>query len=230
MPRKEPPKDVAAKEPSQGQSAYARLLEAIRRGELKPGDRLTEMELADRLDVSRTPVREAIRRLEADGLVAYEPHVGAVIRKLDYNEVMELYDVRTVLECTAARMAAKAALDIEISELEVLNAEMAAAVGDTQRLFQVNRQFHLSLLDAAKNRYLVKTVNALQKTLLILGTTTLGEADRAQETIKEHEKLLAALRARDADAAEAAMKSHIETAHRMRLRQLRGRVRPLDED
>ncbi|CCQ74537.1 GntR family transcriptional regulator [Magnetospira sp. QH-2] len=215
---------------SQSQSAYARLLEMIRAGNLGPGDRLTETDLAQRLDVSRTPIREAMRRLEADGLVVHEPHRGAVIRTLDYNEVMELYEVRAVLESTAARMAARSASEIEISELATLNGEMAKVIGDADEVFRLNRQFHLGLLDSAKNRFLVKSVNALQKTLLILGPTTLAEADRAEETVDEHEELLVALRNRDADSAEAAMKQHIEKAHRMRLRQLRDRVRPLDEE
>ncbi len=223
-------KPFPRKEPPQGQGAYARLLEEIRTGALQPGDRLTETELAARLNVSRTPIREAIRRLEADGLVIHEPRVGAVIRTLDYSEVMELYEVRTVLECTAARMAAKAASEIEVSELEELNQEMAKLTNDATAMFELNRQFHLSLLDAAKNRFLVKSMNALQKTLLILGASTLAETERAQETIDEHEALLAALRAGDAAGAEAAMKHHIEKAHRMRLRQLRDRDRPIDAE
>ena len=103
-------------------------------------------------------------------------------------------------------------------------------IGDPSAMFELNRLFHLSLLDAAKNRFLVKTVNALQKTLLILGPSTLAETDRAEETVREHGAVLAALRAGDAGAAEAAMRQHIENAHRVRLRQLRQRVRPLEAE
>lgn len=225
-----PTRDAPPRDAPHGQSAYLRLLEAIHAGDLKPGDRLTETDLAQRLNVSRTPVREAMRRLEADGLVGHVPRVGAVIRTLDYGEIMELYEVRAVLECTAARLAARAASDLEIAELADLNAEMAGAVGDAARMFELNRQFHLALLDAAKNRFLVKSVNALQKTMLILGPSTLSETERAEETIDEHGALLDALKAHDAEAADAAMRFHIERSHRVRLRQLRARVRPLDSE
>ena len=111
-----------------------------------------------RLSISRTPVREAIRRLEADGLVTHEPRVGAVMRTLDYAEVMELYEMRTVLEGTAARMAARSAGAVEIAELAALNAEMAARPRRPARLAALNRRFHLTLIDAARNRYLVTAV------------------------------------------------------------------------
>ncbi|WP_212524499.1 GntR family transcriptional regulator [Actibacterium sp. MT2.3-13A] len=225
------PDDTTSRgETSQGQGAYARLLEEIRSGALRPGDRLTETELAKRLQISRTPVREAIRQLEADGLVTHVPRVGATIRTLGYSEVMELYEMRAVLEATAAGMAARSASEIEIAELEAINAEMAGARDDGARLYALNRQFHLTLLDAAKNRFLVKSMNALQKTLLILGPSTLEEAARAEEALAEHAAVIAALKARDAATAEATMRRHIEAAHRLRLRQLRDRARPIESD
>tara|TARA_R110002110_G_scaffold50083_7_gene148534 strand:- start:4225 stop:4908 length:684 start_codon:yes stop_codon:yes gene_type:complete len=210
----------------QGNTAYRRLLEEIRQGALPPGARLRETELAERLGISRTPIREAIRQLEADGLVAHIPRQGATIRVLDYSEVMELYEMRTVLEGTAARLAARAASNIELEELASLNAELAAAK-DSRTAYDLNRQFHMTLLDAAKNRYLTKSVNALQKTLLILGPTTLALADRASGAVQEHGEVLTALKARDGSRAEAAMRAHIEAAHRVRLRTLRDRERPL---
>lgn len=211
----------------QGNGAYRRLLDEISCGELLPGARLRETELAERLGVSRTPVREAIRQMEADGLVVHVPRQGATIRELDYSEVMELYEMRAVLEGTAARLAARAASGIELDELAALNDELAAAPGPTEA-YQLNRQFHMTLLDAAKNRYLIKSVNALQKTLLILGPTTLLEPARAQQAVAEHRDLLVALKNRDGVQSEALMRTHIEAAHRVRLRALRGRERPID--
>jgi len=210
-----------------GNAAYRQILAEIRSGALLPGARLRETELAERFGISRTPVREAIRLLEADGLVAHIPRQGATIRLLDYTEVMELYEMRAVLEGTAARLAARAASDMELDELTALNAEMASAK-DTATAYELNRQFHMTLLDAAKNRYLVKSVNALQKTLLILGPTTLIESIRAQDAVGEHDAILKALRDRDGLRAEAAMRAHIEAAHRVRLRALRGRERPIE--
>jgi DNA-binding GntR family transcriptional regulator len=211
----------------QGNGAYRRLLEEISRGDLLPGARLRETELAERLSISRTPVREAIRQLEADGLVAHVPRQGATIRVLDYTEVMELYEMRAVLEGTAARLAARAASDLELDELAALNEELAATE-DLRLAYDLNRQFHLTLLDAAKNRYLVKSVNALQKTLLILGSSTLVEAERASQAVKEHADVLDALKDRDGARAEALMRAHIEAAHRVRLKTLRNRERPID--
>lgn len=211
---------------SQGGAAYKRLLEDIARGDLAPGARLRETELAERLGISRTPVREAIRQLEADGLVAHIPRQGATIRQLDYPEVMELYEMRTVLEGTAARLAARAASELELDELEALNAELSRASG--RAAYVLNRQFHMTLLDAAKNRYLIKSVQSLQKTLLIIGQSTLMDATRAADAVAEHARVLQALRARDGAQAEALMRDHIEQAHRARLRALRHRDRPID--
>lgn len=205
----------------QGREAYASLVADIRAGRLRPGDRLTETEIAKRMGISRTPVREAIRQLESDGLVVHLPRVGAVVRRLDYAEITELYEMRSVLEGTAARFAARAASDVEISELSAINDEMAAAAQDTARLFETNRQFHAVLLNAARNRFLVKAVEAVNKTLLILGPSTLEEGSRSAEAIREHGAILDALRAHDGDAAELTMRRHIEAAHRARLRQLR---------
>lgn len=210
-----------------GSGVYRHLLDEIGRGDLLPGARLREAELAERLGVSRTPVREAIRQMEAEGLVVHVPRQGASIRMLDYTEVMELYEMRAVLEGTAARLAARAASDIELDELTALNEELAA-VADAQMAFKLNRQFHLTLLDAAKNRYLVRSVNALQKTLLILGPSTLIGEDRARQAVIEHNDVLTALRNRDGEQAEMLMRVHIEAAHRVRLKALRGRERPTD--
>ncbi len=212
----------------QGQEAYDRLIDAIRAGELAPGDRVTETDLAARLGISRTPVREAIRLLEADGLVTHVPRVGAVIRRLDYSEVTELYDMRTMLEATAAGLAARAASEVEIDEIAAINAEMAQTDDPVLRA-ELNRQFHFALLDAAKNRYLTRAVSTLQKSMLILGPTTMTETKRAEQAIDEHEWIVAALRARDVVEAEHGMRTHMQGAQRMRLRQLRLRERMAEE-
>ncbi len=209
------------REVSTGRDAYARLLDEIRDGRLRPGDRLTETDIAARLGVSRTPVREAIRKLEADNLVSHVPHQGAMIRMLDYAEISELYEMRAVLEGTAARLAARVASEVELSELEAINAEMEAALGDGALLSRANRQFHAILTNAARNRFLVRSVAAVQTTLLILGPSTMQDSGRAAKAVAEHRAVLDAIRQRDGATAETLMRRHIAGAHRSRLRQLR---------
>lgn len=215
---------------SQPAGAYALLLQEITSGRLEPGARITETELAERLQMSRTPVREALRRLEAEGLVTHKPRVGVIVRQLSYSELMELYEMRWVLEGTAARLAARAASDVEIEELAAINDEMAACAGDGAALYALNRQFHTTLIAAARNRYLVKSVRSIELTLQILGPTPLREMRRAQEVIAEHAGVVEALRARDGAGAEAAMRAHMDAAQRTRLRQLRKHGRLSESD
>lgn len=204
-----------------GDSVYERLCRDIQSGVLAPGSRLREAEIAERLSVSRTPVREAIRRLEADGLVDHLPRSGAAVRRLDYSEMMELYEMRTVLEGTAARLAARAASPVELEELAAINDDMAASGGQHERLFQLNRQFHRRLLDAARNRFLLKSMATIENTLLILGASNMYRPERAVAAIAEHAEVLDALFARDGAGAEAAMRRHMERAQFARLQNMR---------
>lgn len=212
----------------QGQTIYRSLLDEIRDGRLVPGARLREVEISERLRCSRTPVREAIRLLESEGLVVHLPRQGATIRSLDYSEIMELYEMRAVLEGTAARLAARAASEVEIDALTKLNEEFGAAPDD-RRAAALNRQFHHILLNAAKNRFLLKSVHVLQKTMLILGPTTLMQRERVEAAHAEHRRILDMLAARDGAAAEAEMRAHIEAAQHVRLTSLRSIALSPDE-
>lgn len=204
----------------QGRLIYHRLLDEIRAGDLLPGTRLREAEIAERLGSSRTPVREAIRLLESDGLVSHVPRQGATIRSLDYAEIMELYEMRAVIEGTAARLAARAASQVEIDALTALNDEFGHARNEREAA-TLNRQFHQMLLNAAKNRFLVRAVDSLQKSMLILGPTTLMEQARISDAYREHRSIIDAILARDSQRAEAEMRAHIETAQHVRLKSLR---------
>ena len=204
-----------------GASVYGRLLAEIRGGTLQPGARLTETEIAARLGVSRTPVREAIRRLESDGLVSHRPRAGAIVRRLDHAETMELYEMRCVLEGTAARLAAGAAGEAKLVELEAINTEMAAATEEGKRA-ALNRQFHDALARAARNRFLLRSAGAVSSALMVLGPSTMSLSDRAGDAVREHAGILAAIRARDGVEAEALMRAHIEGAQKVRVRMRRG--------
>jgi DNA-binding GntR family transcriptional regulator len=137
---------------------------------------------------------------------------------------MELYEMRAVLEGTAARMAARAASDLEIDELVALNETLSQA-GIGPEAVRLNRLFHANLLDSAKNRYLARSVASLQKALLILGPTMLSDHARAKAADTEHRRILDALKARDEAGAELAMRNHIEASQRLRIRSLRDRDR-----
>jgi len=202
---------------SQSEVAYQRLLQAIARGQLSPGTRLREVELSERLGLSRTPVREALRALETEGLVQHLPRWGAVVRQLDHAEVMELYEMRAVLEGTAARLAARMASDLELKALGSLNAEFAAA-SDPIVAAELNRRFHRALTGAARNRFLARAVEGFEKTLLILGPTTMMLKARIEEAAGEHARILSALAERDGLRAETEMRAHIEAAQFSRLK------------
>jgi len=207
---------------------YRRILDEIRAGGFTPGQRLREVEIAGRLGHSRTPVREALRLLEADGLVVHQPRLGATLRKMDHPEVMELYEMRAVLEGTAARLAARVASTSELLQLSELNEELGATEHEEQAA-KLNRQFHAILMEAARNRFLLRSMHGLHKTMLLLGQTTLMDAARIAAAREEHRRIIAALEARDGAAAEAAMRGHLEAAQVARLRSLRRHGRPLDK-
>lgn len=202
---------------SNPQTAYDKLLTAIETGQIDPGTRLLETELATKFGVSRTPIREAIRKLESEGIVRHMPRVGAVVRKLGQQEIVELYEMRIVLESTAAEMAAQHASVAEIDTLAALNDDMVTT-DDFIEVAQINRQFHLCIVDAARNQFLIHCYNDLSNTLMLLGKTTLESKQRIEVVSKQHQDIIQALHDRDAGAAADAMRVHMQTslAHRLK--------------
>ncbi|WP_157017150.1 GntR family transcriptional regulator [Mesorhizobium xinjiangense] len=209
---------------SRSEQAYMQIKGAVEAGALAPGSRVRENELAERFGISRTPVRDALRRLEAEGLIAHVPHQGAIIAQLDHQAVIELYDMREVLEGTAARYAARHASEAEIQELAELVAAEEGLEEDAAALARLNRVFHGVLYRAGHNRYLLKTLLALRDSMILLGGTTLALSNRPQSARKEHEAIIAAIAARDADAADQAARHHIRNAQRARLKFLRAEI------
>jgi DNA-binding GntR family transcriptional regulator len=206
---------------SRGEIAYAKLKEAIRAGTLTPGQRIRENEMATRLSMSRTPVREALRRLEADGLLTFAPYRGMVISELDHQAVMELYQMREVLEGTAAGLAARHASEAEIAVLrELMDSDKTGM--EPRRAAQHNRQFHGALYRAAHNRYLLKTLNVLGDAMVLLGMTTLSLTGRSDTAREEHAAIVDAIEQRDVSGAEAAARTHIGNAQRARLKLMFG--------
>ena len=205
---------------SSGEDAYVALYEAMLSGELKPGDRIREAEVAKMLGMSRTPVREAMRQLETQGLLSHQPRKGVTIRKLDHSAITELYLVRVTLEGMAAAEAARHASDAEIEALQDMVASDAMVQADPVRLSRANRVFHQTIYRAAHNRFLLDMLASLEVTMSLLGKTTLSLPDRPAPALEEHRRIVAAIAERAPDDAEAAAKQHIQSAHRARLRLL----------
>ena len=208
---------------SSASDAYERLLSEIEDGGLPPGTRLREAELAERLAISRTPVREALKRLELQGLVAHEPHHGAVVASLDYGEVTELYLLREILEGTAARLAAQHATVTELGVLQRMVDDDRRLVEQPQHLARSNRQFHQQIRDTARNRYVSAALENLRRSLALLAGTTLGSPGRAAQAVEEHAAIVECIAARDCDGAEIAARQHIVSAFRTRIEIQRAR-------
>lgn len=191
---------------------------ALREGGYTPGDRLREEEVGARLSLSRTPVREALRRLEADGIVEHRPRLGAVVRQLDHAEVVALYEMRVVLERTAAEMAAKHATEAEIDALDDLNQRIADERHHPTRAAAINQDFHRGLYLACRNRFLLEAARALNNSLLLLGPTTFTDEARIDTVVCQHQGIIDALRQGDIEAAGAAAEAHLQTSLRHRLK------------
>lgn len=200
--------------------AYEQIYQAIIRGEILPGDRLRETELAAQIGLSRTPIREAIRKLESDGIVEHQPRVGAMVKKLSQQEIVELYEMRIVIEETAAQMAARHISGAEIETLKVINQEIAAG-GPPDQSAKLNRDFHICILHAARNRYLVQSFKGLAHHFVLLGATTIESETRVSEVVAQHNEIITALENRDAEAVTDAMRAHMETSLLHRLKGLR---------
>ena len=212
--------DSADQQP-RSEVAYQKLLAAIQHGELKPGTRIREVEVAERFGISRTPVRDAIRRLESDGLLIHLPRHGAVIRELDHREVIELYEIREVLEGTAARYAARHASELEIAELEDLNELMLKNGEDPVKVAEANHLFHQALYRTANNRFLIDALNSLSNSMALLGGTTLQYTNRPDSAYQEHKNIIDNIRSGNADQADADARHHIRSAQRLRIKLLR---------
>ncbi|MEM1314185.1 MAG: GntR family transcriptional regulator [Pseudomonadota bacterium] len=198
--------------------AYAMILDAIDRGRYAPGSRLVETELAERFGVSRTPIREALGRLETQGVVAHDGRRGLVVASLDHNQLGELYEVRMVVEGLAARLAARHAAREEQSILRGLVEESRALTSDGEGLRDNNRRFHRQIHLASHNRFLNNMLEGIRRTMALLTGASLSDPIRVAETIEEHDAIVKAIEARDEDAADAAARDHISKAYETRLR------------
>lgn len=198
--------------------AYQLILRAIDTGTYRPGDRLVESELAERFGVSRTPIREALQRLETQSLLSRDGR-SLIVASLDHNQMAELYMVRSELEGLAARLAARHATDEEIRFLKEMVDEDKARVGDPAALARTNRRFHRQVHLASHNRYLVQQLDLVYRSMALMATTSLAAKGRSEVALSEHSVIVDAISRGDGEAASVALKAHISRAFEARLRQ-----------
>ncbi len=198
--------------------AYSLILDAIDMGVFKPGDRLVESDLADRFGMSRTPIREALQKLETQSLLARDGR-SLIVASLDHNQMAELYVVRRELEGLAARLAARHANAEEIAVLREMVDADDELVGDPAALARANRRFHKQIHLASHNRYLVQQLDLVHRSMALMATTSLAAEGRGEIAQAEHERIVAAIADRDESGAETALRDHISVAFMTRLKQ-----------
>lgn len=198
--------------------AYTLILQAIDRGIYRPGSRLVESELAERFGVSRTPIREALQRLETQGLLARDGR-SLIVASLDHGQMAQLYVVRAELEGLAARLAAQHASPEEIRVMQEMVAADHALVADPDALALANRRFHRQIHLASHNTYLVQQLDLVHRSMALMATTSLAAEGRGPVALEEHGQIVAAIAARDGDRAAQALKDHLSTAFEVRLKE-----------
>jgi len=195
--------------------AYRLIRAQILSGARAGGDWLREGDLADSIGVSRTPVREALRRLTAEGLVHYERNRGVQVAAWTTADLDEIFNLRSVLEPWACRLAATAA-SVDLDELSRLAHDMDAAAGgsgaDVDRITELNNRFHRLILEGSNNRRLGSVVATVVEVPLVWQTFSHYSDTDLRRSLAHHHELVAALEARDPDWAESVMRSHIRVA------------------
>lgn len=213
--------DLKAKHAARGgtvEVAYWTIRDAIRQGVLRPGARLVELELAAALEMSRTPIREALRRLESDRLVDDAPRRGLVVPTATPDLLIEIFEIREVLEGLAARRAAQRMGEAEIGALRELveRMERAAATDDLDALARASHQFHRLLRTGAQHSRLPTMLALLMDSTRTLDAHQLAP-ERVGGAVAEHRAIYEAIAARDPKAAEQVTREHARNALRAQL-------------
>ena len=187
------------------------LRQAILKGELKPGERLMEIALAEKLGVSRTPIREAMRKLELEGLVHIIPNKGAFVEGVTLQDVKDIYEIRTLLEGLCARWAAERITQEQLEELEeiVFLSDFHYSKENWDQILELDNRFHEMVYEACASKELTRVLRDYHHYLQRIRRITLEEKARAHASINEHRAIAEALKARDARTAEECARLHI---------------------
>jgi DNA-binding GntR family transcriptional regulator len=209
-------------QPIDGASIQARvaerLREAIIRGEYRPGTALSEVALAEAFRTSRTPIREALKQLQVEGLVEVRPRVGTFVTEPSRREIVELFELKEILEGLAARLLAQRGRVREVEQLEanLRESDKAVAAGDTTRYAELVHEFHDLIVRGADNGKLAQHYRTLMNQLAYhrLVLTSLGRPGRPGASAHEHHEIYERIAAKDAYGAETAMRDHVRASHR----------------
>lgn len=190
------------------------LREAIIAGALEPGSRVNESEIASRYRISRSPVREALRLLQQEGLVAMEPRRGAFVKRLTPHEVVEVYDVKSMLEGHATGLATRRMSEADLGRLVacVARMEREVAAGEMTAYVESTREFHEIIVHGCGNATLASIYQGLERKIHWLRTLSLSRPGRVEVSLADHRAILDAMRRRDAAEAERIARTHIEQA------------------
>lgn len=193
---------------------FENIREAIINGYLKPGERLMEIQLAEELGVSRTPVREAIRKLELEGFVVMIPRKGAYVTDISIKDIADVFELRWALEALAAELAAERASEEEIEQMERHLLELAKVVEeqDVKKIVEIDTKFHETIYTASRNKRLGQILSLLGELIQRYRTLTLSKSERIKVTMEEHRAIVEALAARDPQRAGRLAQEHIESA------------------
>ncbi|MBB3182175.1 GntR family transcriptional regulator [Variovorax sp. Sphag1AA] len=188
------------------------LRQRIFKRELEPGSWIDELKLAEEYGISRTPLREALKVLAAEGLVTMKVRRGAYVTEVSEKDLADVYHLLSLLESDAAGVVAARATDAELAELEALHAELEAAARpgkvDRENFFAINERFHMRLLAIANNRWRDQVVADLRKVMKLNRHNSLLKSGRIDESLKEHRAVMAAIKERDSAGAMARMQQH----------------------
>ena len=175
---------------------------------LEPGSWIDELKIADEYGISRTPLREALKVLAAEGLVTMKVRRGAYVTEVNEKDLSDVYHLLSLLESDAAGVVAARATSDQLKELQDLHAELEAAVDERDRFFAVNERFHMRVLEISDNRWRSQMVADLRKVMKLNRHNSLLKSGRIQESLAEHRAVMAALAARDADTTVQNMRAH----------------------
>lgn len=202
------------------------LREEILNGNLKPGQRLNEKELCEKLGVSRTPLREAIRTLEAEGLVEAIPNKGSRVVSFTIDDVEDIYELRIMLEGKATEKSVERLTEENLRELEEIQAELREAVKNEDWYYVdlLNQNFHRMLFSQGSNEHLIKIVSNLNQFGRLIRVTAFAIPGRSLKVLEEHEEILDAVRQRKAELAKELVSKHLEMAKETLLQHLRNKI------